>query len=96
VGAVVGVVLWGIGMGAQESILRAAVADLVPSDKRATAYGVFNTFYGVSWFAGSAAFGFLYDQFLPAGVLFSVILQGAAIPIFLYIGRIKKETIPQS
>jgi len=96
VGAVVGVVLWGIGMGAQESILRAAVADLVPSDKRATAYGVFNTFFGVSWFAGSAAFGFLYDQFLPAGVLFSVILQGAAIPIFLYIGRIKKETIPQS
>jgi len=90
VGAIVGVVLWGIGMGAQESILRAAVADLVPSDKRATAYGVFNTFYGVSWFVGSAAFGFLYDRFLPAGVLFSVILQGVAIPIFLYIGRVKK------
>lgn len=93
VGAVVGVALWGIGMGAQESIVRAAVADLIPADKRGTAYGVFNTFYGVSWFAGSAAFGFLYDRFLPAGVLFSIILQGAAIPLFLYIGKVKKGTV---
>lgn len=93
VGAVVGVALWGIGMGAQESIVRAAVADLIHPDKRGTAYGVFNTFYGVSWFAGSAAFGFLYDRFLPAGVLFSIILQGAAIPLFLYIGKVKKGTV---
>ncbi len=92
-GAVIGVVLWGIGMGAQESIMRAAVADLIPSDKRATAYGVFNTVYGISWFAGSAVFGLLYDRFLPAGVLFSILLQAAAIPLFLYIGKVKKEIV---
>jgi len=91
-GAIAGVVLWGIGMGAQESIMRAAVADLIPSNQRATAYGVFNTFYGVSWFAGSAVFGLLYDRFLPAGVVFSLVLQGAAIPLFLYIGKLKKAS----
>ncbi|WP_445244676.1 hypothetical protein [Microcoleus sp. OTE_8_concoct_300] len=35
--------LWGIGMGAQESILKAAVAGFVPADKRGSAYGIFNT-----------------------------------------------------
>lgn len=33
--AVVGVVLWGIGMGAQESILKAAVTTMVPKQSRA-------------------------------------------------------------
>ncbi len=37
----VGMVLWGIGMGAQESIIRAVVADIVPRDRRATGYGIF-------------------------------------------------------
>ncbi len=84
-GALVGVLLWGIGMGAQESIMRAAIADLVPPDKRATAYGTFNALYGLSWFLGSAFFGFLYDRSLTAAVLFSVIAQGAALPIFFRI-----------
>ena len=38
-----GMTLWAIGMGAQESILKAAVAGLVPADKRGSAYGIFNT-----------------------------------------------------
>ena len=40
--------LWGIGMGAEESILKAAVAGLVPADKIGSAYGIFNTGYGLS------------------------------------------------
>lgn len=32
----IGVALWGIGMGAQESILKAAVTSMVPKDSRAT------------------------------------------------------------
>ncbi|TKB71290.1 MAG: MFS transporter [Nitrospira sp.] len=35
--------LWGIGMGAQESIMRAGVAEMVSPDKRGSAYGVFST-----------------------------------------------------
>jgi MFS family permease len=45
-GRLLGMTLWGIGMGAQESILKAAVARLVPADKRGSASGIFNTGYG--------------------------------------------------
>ena len=38
-----GMTLWGMGMGAQESILKAALAGLVSGDKRGSAYGIFNT-----------------------------------------------------
>lgn len=84
---IAGVLLWGIGMGAQESIMRAAIGNLTPKEKRATAYGVFNVFYGVSWFAGSALFGLLYDHSVVAAVVLSVILQLAAIPFFLLCHR---------
>jgi MFS family permease len=44
---ITGAVLWGIGMGAQESIVRAAIATMIPANRRGTAYGVFNSVYGV-------------------------------------------------
>lgn len=66
-GAMAGMACWGIGMGAQESVLRAAVGDMAPRERRASAYGVFNAGYGVMWFAGSALAGMLYD-WSPAGV----------------------------
>ncbi|PLV58724.1 MFS transporter [Thermotoga sp. KOL6] len=56
-----GVILWGIGMGAQESIMRAVIARIVGPEKRGSAYGVFFTGYGISWFFGSWIMGFLYD-----------------------------------
>jgi MFS family permease len=59
--SLIGMALWGVGMGAQESIMRAAVAGMVPANKRATAYGIFNTGYGVFWFMGSALLGIFYD-----------------------------------
>ena len=39
--ALLGMVLWGIGMGSQESIIKAALAEMVPRDRRATGYGIF-------------------------------------------------------
>jgi MFS family permease len=86
--ALVGIVLWGIGMGAQESILRAAVAGMVAADRRASAFGVFNAGYGIAWFLGSALMGVLYDLSLPALVGFSVAVQLAALPLLLLIRRL--------
>jgi len=79
--AFLGMVLWGIGMGGQESIMRAAVAGMVSPDRRGSAYGVFNTGFGLAWFAGSALMGVLYDISVPALVAFSVLSQIAAIPV---------------
>lgn len=78
-----GIVLWGIGMGAQESILKAAVTNMVPKSSRATGYGIFECSFGVFWFLGSWALGALYDVSIPAMVAVSVITQLAAIPLYL-------------
>lgn len=85
--AVAGMTLWGIGMGAQESVLRAAVSDMTPREKRGTAFGVFNAGYGLAWFAGSALMGFLYDRSIPALVAFSVVCQLMSVPVFYAVGR---------
>jgi MFS family permease len=79
---IAGITLWGIGMGAQESIMRAAIANMIPANKRGSAYGVFNAIYGVFWFLGSALMGIFYDISIPALIAFSVIAQLASIPFF--------------
>lgn len=85
--ALLGMALWGVGMGAQESVMRAAIAEMVPVNRRASAYGVFNGAYGLFWFLGSAVMGILYDVSLPALITFSVIAQLAAVPILLLVKR---------
>jgi MFS family permease len=85
--AFAGMVLWGVGMGAQESVMRAAVATMVPADRRATAYGTFNTGFGVCWFLGSALIGVLYDHSRVALVAFSVVAQLAALPLLVRVSR---------
>jgi MFS family permease len=85
--ALAGMALWGVGMGAQESIMRAAVAEMVAADRRGAAYGIFNAGYGVFWFLGSTTMGLLYDASIPFLVAFSVAAQLAAIPLILLAGR---------
>ncbi|NPV89567.1 MAG: MFS transporter [Firmicutes bacterium] len=85
--ALLGMALWGVGMGAQESIMRAAVAGMVPANRRGTAYGVFNTGYGLFWFLGSAFMGILYDVSLPALIIFSMVMQLVSIPILLSLRK---------
>jgi len=82
-----GVLLWGIGMGAQESIIRALVADIVPSRKRGTGYGLFNAGYGAAWFLGSSILGYLYDVSLPTLMALSVCLQLLSLPVLQLVRR---------
>lgn len=81
--AVAGMAVWGIGMAAQESVLRATISEMVPANKRGTAYGIFNTGYGLFWFLGSSLMGFLYDSSIPTLVIFSVVVQLAAVPVLI-------------
>jgi len=77
--ALLGVVLWGIGLGAQESVMKSVVVPMVPSNRRASAFGMFDAGFGVLWFAGSAVLGILYDQSIAALVAFSMTLQVLAV-----------------
>ena len=78
-----GIALWGVGMGAQESILKATVTKMVPKSSRATGYGVFECSFGVFWFLGSWLLGVLYDISIPAMITVSVVSQLAAIPLYI-------------
>jgi MFS family permease len=77
--AVVGALVWGAAVGVQESTLRATVADLVPSGRRATAYGLFAGILGAAALVGGALTGALYDVSVPALVVTVTGVQAAAL-----------------
>jgi len=79
----IGMIVWGIGLGAMDSCLKAVLAPVIPPEKRSTAFGVFDTAFGVAWFVGSATMGLLYDKSPHALVLFSVVAQLLALPLFV-------------
>ncbi len=82
-----GAAVWGLGMGVHESIIPAAVAPMAPAERRASAFGLFTAGYGVFWFLGSAAIGFLYDWSLAATITFCIAAELAAVPFFVWVGR---------
>ena len=47
---ITGIVLWGIGMGTQESIMKAEVSKIIPKSSRSMGFGIFETGFGVAWF----------------------------------------------
>ncbi|MDF0643976.1 MAG: hypothetical protein P0111_08085 [Nitrospira sp.] len=65
--------------------MRAAIAGMVSADRRGSAYGVFNTGFGIFWFLGSATMGWLYDLSVPMLVAFSLGAQMLAVVLLLFI-----------
>ena len=86
-GALAGAVLWGISMGGQETVLRAALADLTAIRKRGLAYGIFNTLYGGAWFGGSMVLGILYEMDIRVLIAYSVLMQAAALGAFFWLRK---------
>ena len=91
--ALVGVALWGLGIGVHESIIPAAVATMVPVQRRASAYGLFTAGYGIFWFLGSAIIGILYSISIPVLIAFCLIVELAAIPLFV---AVRRQTRPEN
>ena len=88
----IGIVLWGVGMGAQESIMKAAVSSIIPAAMRSTGFGIFETGFGIAWFAGSWLLGALYDIDPLYLAVVSVTVQLLAIVCYgLCIRRQKQE-----
>jgi MFS family permease len=81
----VGVICWGVGMGAQESVMRAVIGSMAPPDRRGTAFGLFHTIFGVAWFIGSTLLGIIYDHSVVGVAVFSLVLQLLALPILFAV-----------
>jgi len=83
----IGMALWGVVMGIQETIMRAAIADLAPVERRGFAYGIFNTAYGAGLFLGAALMGQLYELSINYLILFAVVMELISIPLFFLVRR---------
>jgi MFS family permease len=74
-------------MGAQESIFKATIAQLVPKEERGRADGLFFALFGFAWWVGSATMGWLYERSMTALIGFSVATQLAAVPVLVALAR---------
>lgn len=86
-----GVVLWGAATGVQDSTVKAYVADLVPSPRRATAYGVFAAVQGVGALAGGALAGALAGGHATTLALCVVALQAASLVLLVRTVRASRR-----
>jgi MFS family permease len=69
-------VIFGLVLGMQESIYRAAVSELTPISSRGIAYGIFNTAYGVGFLISGALYGLMMELKPPfILIIFYVILM---------------------
>jgi MFS family permease len=84
---IVAAAIFGLVLGMQESIYRAAVSELTPISSRGTAYGIFNTAYGTGFLISGVIYGLLIEsKSLFIGVIFYVfIMQITATALLLNI-----------
>jgi MFS family permease len=85
--------IFGLVLGTQESIYRAAVSELTPISSRGTAYGIFNTAYGIGLLISGALYGLVIMLKPPfiAIVFYAVITQIIATASLLNIrSKLKK------
>jgi len=85
-----GAIIWGIVMGLHETVMKSAIADITPLNKRGTGYGIFNTAYGLAALIGSVLIGLLYENSIPAVIIISIAFEIGAIPVFFIL---KKEAL---
>jgi MFS family permease len=80
-------VLLGIVMGGQETIMKAAIADITPIKKRGTGYGIFNFGFGLAMLAGGWLAGVLYEVSIPVLCWSAAAVQAVALVIFAEMKR---------
>lgn len=88
---VVGVVVWGLATGVQDSTVKALVADLVPAEQRGSAYGWFAVFQGLGALAGASVAGSLYGRVPELIVLVAVLQIAASVLLIVVLRRHRSE-----
>ena len=91
----VGVTLWALAYGVQDSTVKALVAQIVEAPKRATAYGVFAGIQGAFAIVGGVGAGWLYERSLPALVVVVAVTQLVALALLARTLRSLRADHPQ-
>jgi MFS family permease len=91
---ITGIMTWSAVMGIQESVMRAALADLVPVERRGTAYGYFAGFLGGAALIGGVLTGALYQTSLPLLIGVVGAVEFAALMLYLTWSRRLPVAVP--
>ncbi|MEM2123134.1 MAG: MFS transporter [Candidatus Bathyarchaeia archaeon] len=85
---------FGVVLGMQESIYRAAVSEYAPISLRGTAYGIFNTAYGLGFLVSGLIYGVFIDMkaSLILTLPFIVLTQASAVTALLKTHSKGRET----
>jgi len=80
-------ILWGLVMGIAETMMRAAVADIVPPASRAMAYGIYASAFGAAWFVGGGMItSYLYQVGSLNGIVaVSIAAEAVALTIYAFL-----------
>ncbi|MBA2620312.1 MAG: MFS transporter [Acidobacteria bacterium] len=79
-------IIYGVYFGLSEGAEKALVADLVPAEKRGTAFGLYNLAYGITVFPASLLIGALWNwKGAAAAFLASALISLCAAAIFLTV-----------
>ena len=84
---VAGMACWGFGVAVVAGVVKPHLGALVAPRRRGRAYGTFDAAFGLSWFAGSALLGVLYDQDVRVAALASAALALPAAPLLWLAAR---------
>jgi MFS family permease len=78
---------YGIFMGLTEGVQKAFLATIIPSDFKATAFGIYNTAVGLAMFPASLIGGLLWDRVSPAATFYygSVTAAASALLFIIFI-----------
>lgn len=94
---IAGFAMFGIIMGAHETIMRSAIADITSFKKRGTAYGIFNCAYGLAFLAGSSLMGWMYDNISIAAIgILVVVIEACALVVFFFMRKNVNQLDPSN
>ncbi len=86
-------IIYGIYFGFAEGAEKALVADLVPPEKRGTAFGLYNLAFGITVLPASLLMGALWDWRGPqTAFIVSAILGSSAAVLLLLLVRTRTST----
>jgi MFS family permease len=86
---------YGIFMGLTEGVQKAFLATIIPSDFKATAFGIYNTVVGLAMFPASLIGGLLWDRVSPSATFYYGAIT-AATSALLFIIFILCDRPPKS
>ena len=86
---------YGLFMGLTEGIQKAFLATIIPSDFKATAFGVYNTAVGIAMFPASLIGGWLWDNISPSATFYfgAITASLSAFLFIVFIVVLRRETL---